>query len=124
MRRAGERKADQAVAGVCFCSISTDIHHQGEFLRLLAAFSDFKKIHTHGTRNTGTVKAPFATSSTLVIHKYLQTSCANHKEHFITKAYFMQCSPEELQYFLDYKMDPAPPSSCLLIPAQSVQENA
>lgn len=32
----------------------------------------------------------------------------------------MQCNPEELQYFLDYKTD----LPCLLILAQSEQENA
>ena len=48
----------QNAASVGFHSISTNIEHQGEFLKLLAAFFDFKKIHTYRTRNTETVKVP------------------------------------------------------------------
>lgn len=95
-------------AGMGFHSISTSTDQQGEFLKLLAAFFDLKKTHTYRTRNTETAKVPLPSLPPWLFTGTSQTYCANYKQHFLIKAYFMQCKPEELQRFLDYEMDPPP----------------
>lgn len=41
-----------------FHGISANTDHQGELLKVPAAFFDFKKIHTYKTRDTEIVRVP------------------------------------------------------------------